>query len=92
MPPFLSVYLSSANNPKTPIPTTDRPNSTFYEDTIRLVKFYFRVVLTLAVDLTWLVTATASAADREKVACYSAVVRKVFPHCGVDLLAAQLTK
>lgn len=51
MPPFLSVYLSSANNPKTPIPTTD--NTIFYEDTIRLVKFYFRVALT--VDLTRLV-------------------------------------
>lgn len=54
MSPFLSTYLSFANNPKTPIPTTDRPKSTFYEDAIRLVKFYFRVVLTLTVDLMWL--------------------------------------
>lgn len=56
MPPILSVGLSSANGTETPIAATD--NVLFYEDAIRLVKFYFRVVFILTVDLTWLVTAT----------------------------------
>lgn len=50
----MSVDLSSASGSETPIAATDN----FYEDAIRLVKFYFRVVLFLTVDLTWLVRMT----------------------------------
>lgn len=49
----MSVDLSSANGTETQFAATDN----FYEDAIRLVKFYFRVLF-LTADLTWLVRAT----------------------------------